>query len=141
MSTATIASERRTPGQRNSDQLERQFVALSGAGLTIEEFAHIARNDIPVMLDKTVEAAVTRCQQALEARLDQGELIYGVNTGFGGNVRFAVARSDLKAHQESLLRFLCCGTGTPLPIDVTRGAMILRANALANGFLVFAFQP
>lgn len=124
-------------GSRKPPTLPRQNpepMALTGAGLTIEEFVCVARKGVPVIFGKKVETAVVRCRRVLEAQLDRGELIYGVNTGFGGNVRYAIASSDIELHQQNLLRFLCCGVGTPFPVDVTRGAMVLRANALANGF-------
>jgi len=35
---------------------------------------------------------------------------------------------------------LCCGTGAPLSAEVTRAAMVLRVNALCNGFSAIRFS-
>ncbi|MGH7926355.1 MAG: HAL/PAL/TAL family ammonia-lyase, partial [Candidatus Binatia bacterium] len=61
-------------------------------------------------------------------------IIYGVNTGLGGNVRFILPAQDLAKHQQNIFRFLICGSGEPLPEDVVRAAMLLRANALSKGY-------
>jgi phenylalanine ammonia-lyase len=68
-----------------------------------------------------------------------GEIIYGVNTGLGGNVRFILPAQDLAAHQQNIFRFLICGSGEPLPEDAVRAAMLLRANALAKGYSAVRF--
>src|SRR5680860_150840 len=64
----------------------------------------------------------------------KGEHTYGVNTGFG---RFVTARIPEELADELQLRLLrshACGVGEPYPDDVVRGAMLLRANALAKGY-------
>jgi phenylalanine ammonia-lyase len=109
-------------------------IALSGQGLTIEQLVAVARHDVEVALDAAVKERVEASRNALERMLKRGELIYGVNTGFGGNVKFGVPHSQVDAHQLNLLRFLCCGTGTPFAPEVTRATMVLRVNALCNGF-------
>ncbi len=64
----------------------------------------------------------------------KGENTYGVNTGFG---RFVTARIPEELADELQLRLLrshACGVGEPYPDDIVRGAMLLRANALAKGY-------
>src|SRR3990172_12851429 len=108
---------------------------ISGAGLAIEQVASVARRSIRVELASNTDARekISASRQLLEKKLADGEVIYGVNTGFGGNVRFLIPDNDLPFHQENLFRSLTCGVGQPLAEDAVRAAMLLRANALAKG--------
>ena len=111
-------------------------IEISGEQLTIEQVVAVARKGSRVELsrDPDVRQRISASRRLLEERLDRGEIIYGVNTGFGGNVRFLIPTRDLQRHQENLLRFMTCGSGAPLPEDAVRSAILLRANALAKGY-------
>jgi histidine ammonia-lyase len=108
----------------------RQKIEISGDRLTLEQVAAVARAKNRVELTPNVEVR----QSLLEEKLERGEIIYGVNTGFGGNVRFLIPAADVIRHQENIFRFMTCGSGTPLPTDTVRASILLRANALAKGF-------
>jgi phenylalanine ammonia-lyase len=111
------------------------LVELSGDGLTIESVASVARQNRRVALTahSEIRKKISASRRLLEDKLAAGEIIYGVNTGFGANVRFLIPQGDLSFHQENLLRSLACGVGPPLAEDAVRAAMVLRANALAKG--------
>jgi phenylalanine ammonia-lyase len=111
------------------------LIEISGDGLTIEKVASVARHNSRVQLasNNNVRPKILASRQLLERKLEAGEVIYGVNTGFGGNVRFLIPDNDLTFHQENLFRCLTCGVGQPLAEDSVRAAMLLRANALAKG--------
>jgi phenylalanine ammonia-lyase len=70
----------------------------------------------------------------LKAKLELGEPIYGVTTGFGGNSHYQIPPNGLCALQTNLLKFLKAGTGDYLPTEVVRASMLLRVNALALGW-------
>src|SRR2546428_12642565 len=112
------------------------LIEICGDGLTIEKVASVARQNIRVELTSNIDVRnkISASRQLLEKKLTAGEIIYGVNTGFGGNVRFLIPQNDLSFHQENLLRCLTCGVGQPLIEDAVRAAMLLRANALAKGY-------
>ena len=63
-------------------------VTLNGKSLTIEELVAVARDSAHVHLDASVTALLATSRAALELKLQRQEVIYGVNTGFGGNVKF-----------------------------------------------------
>jgi len=111
------------------------LIELSGDGLTVEKVASVARQNSRVELTSNIDIRnkISASRQLLERNLAAGEIIYGVNTGFGANVRFLIPQSDLSLHQENLFRCLTCGVGQPLAQDAVRAAMLLRANALAKG--------
>lgn len=114
----------------------KQTIEISGEKLSIPSVAAVARQKFLVQLSRApeVKKKILASRQLLEEQIANGEIIYGVNTGLGGNVRFILPAKDLAAHQQNIFRFLICGTGNPLPEDAVRAAMLLRANALAKGY-------
>ena len=108
-------------------------VEISGSQLTILQVAAVACHGSKVELSGAPEVRqkLLASRQMLEDKLQRGEIIYGVNTGLGGNVRFILPAQDLAKHQQNIFRFLICGSGDSLPAEVVRAAILLRANALA----------
>jgi phenylalanine ammonia-lyase len=111
-------------------------VELSGSELTIANVVEVARRSRRVQLSRAPEVRrkILASRQLLEEKLRRGEIIYGVNTGLGGNVRFILPAQDLAKHQQNIFRFLICGSGEPLPEEAVRASLLLRANALAKGY-------
>ena len=110
-------------------------VSISPANLSLDAIISVARRRQSVVLstDEEFRQRIRRSREALERKLAGGEVVYGVNTGFGGNARYVIPNGELAHHQQNLLEFLSCGVGEPLPEEVVRAAILLRANALARG--------
>jgi phenylalanine ammonia-lyase len=117
-------------------EMNPSLVEISGDDLTIAKIASVARLNNRVALASNPDAREKVCasRQLLEKKLSAGEIIYGVNTGFGGNARYLIPSSEISKHQENMFQFLACGVGMALPEDTVRAAILLRANALAKGF-------
>lgn len=115
---------------------QQEMIEISGTGLTTSRVAAVARDNFPVQLSQEADIRdkILSSRKLLEEKLRRGEIIYGVNTGLGGNVRFILPAKDLAKHQENIFRFLICGSGDPLSEDAVRAAILLRANALAKGY-------
>ncbi|CCC07173.1 hypothetical protein SMACR_01196 [Sordaria macrospora] len=80
---------------------------ISGADLTIADVVAVSRHLAPVELSSASIEAIEACSKIIPQKIAQGEIIYGVNTGFGGS---ADARSnDVEAVQQSLISHLTCG--------------------------------
>ncbi len=69
----------------------------------------------------------------ISARIQNGETMYGVNTGFGAFSSVRISKEDIVQLQKNLIRSHCSGVGTPFPVEESRAIMFLRANALARG--------
>jgi phenylalanine ammonia-lyase len=109
-------------------------IRLDGESLTLEHFVEIAANATRAEFADGVTDRVQRSRDVLDEKLQREEIIYGVNTGFGGNVKFLIPVDEIDSLQRNLLNSLSCGTGPELPIPVVRGAIVLRANALSKGY-------
>ena len=110
-------------------------LSISPEHLTLKDIIAVARGGQQVALsaDPEFRARIERSREALVRKLHQNEVVYGVNTGFGGNARFVIPPEELAHHQRNLLEFLSCGVGEPLPESAVRAAILLRTNALARG--------
>jgi histidine ammonia-lyase len=60
-------------------------------------------------------------------------VVYGVNTGFGVFANVNVDSADAAKLSHNLIVSHSVGVGQPLPEDVVRAAMLVRANTLALG--------
>ena len=106
---------------------------VDGNSLTIADVVSVARRETPVALDRSSEQHV-RASAKLVAEFAEGdEPIYGINTGFGDLSQVRIPRADIGRIQLNLLRSHAAGVGDPLPVDVTRAILLLRANTLASG--------
>ena len=79
------------------------------------------------------QAPLERAVAALAARIDSGEALYGVNTGFGKLASQRIGRDDLAKLQRNLLRSHAAGIGPFLPTPVVRLILALKALSLARG--------
>src|SRR2546430_502206 len=62
-----------------------------------------------------------------------GRTVYGVTPGFGDLADVRIDPTQTADLQRNLVRSHAAGVGTPLPTDVVRAMLALRANALAVG--------
>src|ERR687898_294976 len=108
---------------------------LDGRSLTIEDVVVFSRRSEYASCVLSAEAVgKIRTTRALKRDLiGRGAPIYGVTTGFGDSAHRQISASKTTRLQQNMLRFLGSGTGPIASPEVTRAAMLLRANCLARG--------
>jgi histidine ammonia-lyase len=108
-------------------------VTLDGQSLSLADVVAVARGNAPVALDPKALDAVRQSRRAVEAAIERGETIYGVNTGFGKLAHVRIPPEQARQLQLNLIRSHASGVGEPLGQDAVRAMMLLRANVLARG--------
>ena len=108
-------------------------VVLGTRPISIEDVEDVARREASVEFAEPARARIRQGRARLEERLAAGDRIYGVNTGVGGNIKFALDAEQTERFQHNLMSHLSCGTGAPLPRDQVRAAMLLRLATFARG--------
>jgi histidine ammonia-lyase len=108
-------------------------VLLDGDTLTLEEVLAVSLGRVRAELSPAARERVRRSRALVEARLEDGEAHYGINTGFGTLAEVRVDRGDLEMLQRNLVLSHAAGVGAPLPVPEARALMLLRANVLAKG--------
>ena len=108
-------------------------VAVDGHSLTLAAAMDVAEGGAPVKASPASLKHMERFRLLLEEKLKRGEVVYGVNTGFGSLSDKVVRPEDLEELQLNLIRSHSAGVGSPLPQEVVRAAMLIRLNSLLNG--------
>jgi histidine ammonia-lyase len=106
---------------------------LTGRDLTIDNVVEVARGRRPVMLAPDAAERMRASRAVIERLVADGATVYGVTTGFGDLADVRIEPSQTAELQRNLVRSHAAGVGEPLPIDVVRAMLLLRANALAVG--------
>lgn len=109
------------------------MVEIDGGSLTLEQTAAVADGD-EVSVAVQALARVARARRFVESILERGEVVYGINTGFGALADVMIPPDKLRQLQVNLVRSHSCGVGEPLGEREVRAMMLQRANVLAKGF-------
>ena len=105
-------------------------VLLDGNSLGIDDVVAVARHGASVSIVAAALERLERSRQVVERAAVGTDQVYGVNTGFGKLASVRVPAEDLAQLQRNLVLSHASGTGEPLPVEVVRGLMLLRANSL-----------
>ena len=108
-------------------------VVLTGADLAIGDVEAVARRGTAVALDVHARARMDEARAVIEALVKNGEVVYGVTTGFGDLASTFVPAADSERLQENLLMSHAAGVGAAFPREIVRAMLLLRANTLALG--------
>ena len=108
-------------------------VQLDGTNLTIEDLVKIAREGARVELAPECSERITQCRALLEEKIEQGETMYGVNTGIGEFSEVALSPDQTRDFQKYLIYNHAAGIGDPAPVEHIRAAMAGRVNVHAHG--------
>ena len=111
----------------------KNTVLLNGSDLDCDSVWSVAIHKAKVEICEKALKKVIESRSYIEKRIEAGETMYGVNTGFGHFSDVAISNEQLIDLQKNLIRSHSCGIGAPFePVEV-RAIMLLRANALLRG--------
>ena len=112
-----------------------KVIQINGNDTTIEQVWEVMHDpNIQVEISAEAKEAIKRSRKRVEAILEKGEVVYGINTGFGSLANQVVSSEDLDLLQENLIRSHCVGVNQPFGDAIVRGILFLRANTLCKGF-------
>lgn len=103
-----------------------------GKPITIEDVVEAARG-AKIELATDIEEKVKRSRKIVDEVVERGEVKYGITTGFGDLANKVIDKKDVNVLQKNLILSHSAGVGKPLPEEVVRAAMMLKANELAKG--------
>lgn len=108
-------------------------VMVRPEGVTREDVIAVARGDVRVELGAEATAAIAASRAIIDEIEDSDRAVYGVSTGFGALAMTPVPRERRAELQHALIRSHAAGVGAPMPRDVVRAMVLLRARSLAMG--------
>ena len=109
------------------------MLMLTGNSLRWQDVVAVARNGEQAVLAPEARERMRVSRKIVEDHVSRGDVVYGVTTGFGKFAQVAIPPAHRVELQRNLVRSHAAGVGDPLPTDVVRAMLLLRANALAKG--------
>jgi len=82
---------------------------------------------------RTDHAALDRSREIVLRSLEDGSILYGINTGFGVLANKRINDEQLNSLQQNLLLSHACGVGEPVAPGITRLMLQLKIHALGLG--------
>lgn len=110
------------------------MLILGDHPLTINEIVQVARKNEEVVIGEKAQALVSQSYQRLSKIVQSDRPVYGINTGFGIFSDKKIKGDEANQLSRNLILSHAVGTGPILPVEITRAAMLVRANTLAKGF-------
>jgi histidine ammonia-lyase len=109
-------------------------LTLDGERLTVEDVKEVAvNNNAQVAIHARARDRMAHAFDLVTSLTAAESPVYGVNTGVGLLANTRLSSTDLAQLQLNVIRSHAAGCGPPLPTDVVRGMMLIRANVLAKG--------
>lgn len=112
-------------------------IFINGNDLTIDTVAIVARDQekkFKLSIDPDALIHIKKSRAYVDALVEKGKPVYGINTGFGALSNEFIPKEKLEELQYNLIRSHCTGVGAPFSKDIVRAVMLLRANCLSPGF-------
>ena len=107
---------------------------LVGEPLSIADVVRVARDGADVAIPPGARTRMEASRNYIERLVAEGRTVYGVTTGFGKLASERIAPADVKQLQRNLIVSHAMGVGEPLPTEVVRAMLLLRAQSLALGY-------
>ncbi len=108
-------------------------LTLTPGQVTLVQLRRLAAGGVAVALDEGCRGGVDAASALIDRIVAEDRNVYGVSTGFGLLANKRIPHDELTLLQRNLVLSHCTGTGAPLPDDVIRLVLALKAAALARG--------
>jgi histidine ammonia-lyase len=112
---------------------DQALITLTGSALSLRDLYQVAYHDARVAMSPEALSTIQQNASVIDQLSTSDQPIYGVNTGFG---IFADQRIEPEYAAEisrNLILSHAVGIGPPFSREITRAAMLIRANTLSRG--------
>ncbi len=106
---------------------------INGSSLTLEDTMTVSAGESHVQLSDDALIRMQASRALVERWVAEGRVMYGITTGFGEFSNVSIGTDKLEQLQKNLIISHAVGCGDPIPRNIVRIMMLLRANALAKG--------
>ncbi len=107
---------------------------ISSKRLSLEDVREIFDKGEKLALSKESEAAIIRCREYLDSKMEDVERpIYGITTGFGSLYNVTIPKEDLSQLQHNLVVSHACGAGEKVRPEIVKLMLFLKIRNFAYG--------
>ena len=108
-------------------------IRLSRDPCSLEQVLAVACDGAVVEIDPDVLALVQGSRDAVDRHASAGHAIYGVTRGLGPKSSVTLAEDDVSVIQHRIVAGRAVSVGPPLPTEIVRAALFVRAAGIARG--------
>jgi len=108
-------------------------VIVDGGPLTLEQVASVAMGRASAAPVDDLDERLAPARSVVDEVVASEEVVYGITTGFGALATSHIGKSETEALQYNLIRSHAAGVGDPVPDEVVRAMLLLRARTLSQG--------
>src|SRR5690606_5792179 len=101
--------------------------------VSLAELRRVHAGGVRLQLDPNAQAAMRASQATVQRIVDEDQVVYGINTGFGKLASTKIAHERLAELQRNLVLSHSVGTGAALDDAVVRLVLATKAVSLARG--------
>lgn len=110
-----------------------ESVIVDGGPLTPQQVCDVATRKARAEPGTDLEERLGPARALVDRAVETGEVVYGITTGFGALANTHIGREQGESLQYNLVRSHATGVGDPLPDEMVRAMLLLRARTLAQG--------
>ncbi|WP_404400646.1 histidine ammonia-lyase [Idiomarina seosinensis] len=107
---------------------------LNPGQLNLRDLRHWYFNSAQLELNQQAMSEIEKSSAMVEKVLDQGQVVYGINTGFGLLANTRIPPERLTDLQRRIVLSHSVGTGELMGDEVVRLILLLKINSLSRGF-------
>ena len=116
-----------------ANQASCDTLVLRPGHVSLAELRRLSAGGVLLTLDPAALAGMLAAQATVQTIVDEDQVVYGINTGFGKLASTKIAHDRLAELQRNLVLSHSVGTGEPLADHVVRLVLATKAVSLARG--------
>ena len=105
---------------------------LTGKYITLTRFDELCQSKNLTISPDAIER-VDIARKVIDTLIENNEVAYGINTGFGVNSNIIIPRKDIAELQYNIVVSHATGVGETIPVEIARRMMLLRILTLLKG--------
>lgn len=108
-------------------------IIVSGEPLSLSSLKPVYEGPVKVELTEQAISNIESGHQVIVDAIERGQVVYGVNTGFGKLADRRISHEDLAELQKRSVLSHMVGVGDPLPDHIVRAVLVIKLMGLARG--------
>ncbi len=102
--------------------------------LRLEDVYNTISNNINLTIDTASLDVIQNSRDFLDKKVEENNVYYGINTGFGALYNTKVSIDKLSKLQENLLLSHACGLGEYVPAEIIKLMLLTKVKSLSKGY-------
>lgn len=115
-------------------------LVITPGALTLKQLRMVSREAVEVSFADGVAETMQESVDTVASVLEEGRVVYGINTGFGLLANTRIELDDLETLQRSIVLSHAAGIGDFMDDNTVRLMMVLKIASLARGYSGIRFS-